>query len=59
MDLGFTRPIYTWYNKQDSPYGIQARLDRALANSDWLAENNNATLTHLPPNRLRPLPYIP
>ncbi|TXG53035.1 hypothetical protein EZV62_022204 [Acer yangbiense] len=35
IDLGFTRPKYTWNNKRDGSNNIQERLDKFLANDLW------------------------
>jgi hypothetical protein len=34
--LGFSGPIYTWSNKQDSDSNVRVRLDRAVANGDFM-----------------------
>lgn len=36
IDLGFSGRKYTWINKQQDLASIQRRLDRALADSEWL-----------------------
>lgn len=41
--------FYTWSNKQsDNP--IYSRIDRILANIEWLQDHGHATLTILPPH---------
>ena len=37
MDLGFSRPRFTWSNKRDIGGLIQYRLDRCWANPEWKA----------------------
>ncbi|XP_071681709.1 uncharacterized protein [Lolium perenne] len=36
VDLGFSGPIYTWSNKQDSDRNVQVLLDRAIGNGDFM-----------------------
>lgn len=36
FDLGFSGPKYTWCNKREGPDFMHERLDRALANSEWI-----------------------
>jgi hypothetical protein len=36
MDMGFIGPKYTWTNRQDGERNIKVRLDRAVANGDFL-----------------------
>ncbi|KAF7826983.1 uncharacterized protein G2W53_018147 [Senna tora] len=43
IDLGFLGPEFTWHRG-----GVAARLDRALANSEWRVKFPEASVTHLP-----------
>jgi hypothetical protein len=36
MDLGFEGPKYTWSNRQGCDTNVKVRLDRAVANNDFL-----------------------
>ena len=47
LDLGFSRPKYTWTNKRDLGGLIQCRLDRVWANPDWKTSFPEANVTHL------------
>lgn len=46
-DLGFKGSKFTWTNR-NSRNLILERLDRCLANNDWLHIFSDATVTHLP-----------
>ena len=35
IDLGFTRPSFTWSNKREGLANIKERLDRCLCNQEW------------------------
>ena len=37
VDLGFTRPEFTWHSRRHG-HLIWERLDRGMANYDWLAK---------------------
>jgi exonuclease III len=37
QDLGYKGEIFTWNNKQEGNHLIKSRLDRFLANSDWIS----------------------
>ena len=45
-DLGFKGPQYTWHNKQVEESTIMARLDRALANTEWRLLFEHAIVIH-------------
>ena len=47
MDLGFSRPKFTWSNKREVGDLIQCRLDRCWANPDWKEFFSKASVTHL------------
>jgi exonuclease III len=47
QDLGYTGSPYTWTNRQDIDHLIQARLDRFLANSEWINRFPNFINNHL------------
>lgn len=36
IDMGYTGPKYTWSNRQDDGRNVKVRLDRAVANGDFL-----------------------
>jgi hypothetical protein len=36
-DMGFSGPMFTWTNKQENESNIRVRLDRAVANGEFLA----------------------
>ncbi|WVZ83726.1 hypothetical protein U9M48_030846 [Paspalum notatum var. saurae] len=48
FDLGFHGPAYTWTNKRFSTHPTFQRLDRCLANSDWIVSFPNTAVYHLP-----------
>jgi hypothetical protein len=47
MDLGYTGSIFTWSNKHQGSQLIKSRLDRFLANSDWITKFPNYVNNHL------------
>ena len=47
MDLGISRPKYTWTNKRELGGLIQCRLDRVWANPEWKSSFPEANVTHL------------
>ncbi|XP_026395088.1 uncharacterized protein LOC113289878 isoform X2 [Papaver somniferum] len=47
IDLGFNGPKYTWNNKRVGAANIKERLDRAVANSNWINRFSKAQVTHL------------
>lgn len=73
IDLGFTRPKFTWTNKRVLPKLIQGRLDRVWANLKWKSCFLEALVKHLahinhdhcplllsldnPPNRFSKRPF--
>ncbi|KAF8408521.1 hypothetical protein HHK36_007677 [Tetracentron sinense] len=46
--FGSPGPSFTWSNKQLHPNTILERLDRAMANDDWIQHFPMATVRHLP-----------
>ncbi|XP_026458433.1 uncharacterized protein LOC113358938 [Papaver somniferum] len=46
-DLGFTGCPFTWSNKRKGHALTEQRLDRGLANDDWIAIFPNTTITNL------------
>lgn len=47
IDLGFSRPRFTWTNKRELSALIQERIDRFFVNSGWCAIFPEARVTHL------------
>ncbi|WJX56063.1 hypothetical protein P8452_41758 [Trifolium repens] len=47
QDLGYNGDIFTWNNRQEEPHFIKARLDRFLANSDWISLFPHYSNSHL------------
>lgn len=47
IDLGFIGGRYTWDNCQSGQALIRERLNRALANRDWLSLNPKTIVEHL------------
>ena len=48
VDMGFSRPRYTWTNKRDVGNLILERIDRFFMKPDWCVLYPNAKVTHLP-----------
>nr|CAD1817237.1 unnamed protein product [Ananas comosus var. bracteatus] len=48
VDIQFNGPGYTWTNNRQGNSKILQRLDRALANSQWIMKFPFARLVHLP-----------
>ncbi|KAL0004281.1 hypothetical protein SO802_011842 [Lithocarpus litseifolius] len=46
-DLGYRGADFTWCNMQDEENRIQLRLDRALANTDWIEKFEGMRVYHL------------
>ena len=46
MDLGFTSPEFTWQSRRHG-HLVWERLDRGVANYDWLAKFPMAMIQHL------------
>jgi hypothetical protein len=47
VDLGFVRNKYTWSNHRTGRDNIRERLDRGLANQNWVHLFPNALVNHL------------
>lgn len=47
-DLGYSGPKFTWWNKRPNGNMIFERLDRFLANSQWLQSFPESIVYHLP-----------
>lgn len=47
IDLGFSRPRYTWTNKRELTALIQERIDRFFVNPDWRSIYPEARVSHL------------
>ncbi|GKV24612.1 hypothetical protein SLEP1_g34198 [Rubroshorea leprosula] len=45
-EIGFRGNPYTWTNSRSGPANVQHRLDRALANSDWVRCYPHAQILH-------------
>ncbi|KAL3617220.1 hypothetical protein CASFOL_038967 [Castilleja foliolosa] len=48
IDLGFAGNPFTWSNQRTGSANIQQRLDRAVANCNWISLFPKAIITHLP-----------
>ena len=48
IDLGYSRPSFTWTNFQECPNLSQARLDIVYANVNWLSSYPYSLVMHLP-----------
>lgn len=48
VDLGFHGNQFTWTNKRAGSDNIQERLDRGVANVDWITLFPHASILHLP-----------
>jgi hypothetical protein len=47
QDLGLSGTAYTWDNRQDGDANVKARLDRAFANSSFLARFEHTRVRHV------------
>jgi hypothetical protein len=47
IDLGWTGVAYTWDNRQSGQVNVKARLDRALANADFLQRFEHVRVRHI------------
>ena len=48
LDLGFSRPKFTWSNLRQISDLVLERIDRCFANSEWRVLFPEASVTHLP-----------
>ncbi|KAF9612249.1 hypothetical protein IFM89_038671 [Coptis chinensis] len=48
IDIGFSGNPFTWWNKQAGLGSVKKRLDRSLANAEWMLIYPEANLTHTP-----------
>lgn len=48
LDLGYSGPKFTWVNKRDNGSLVMERLDRFLANAEWLSIFPESVVSHLP-----------
>ncbi|KAJ4851447.1 hypothetical protein Tsubulata_031896 [Turnera subulata] len=48
LDLGFSRPPFTWVRMVGSSVSMQTRLDRAVATAEWRELFPDASVLHLP-----------
>ncbi|WVZ80053.1 hypothetical protein U9M48_027564 [Paspalum notatum var. saurae] len=48
FDLGYHGPAFTWSNKRFASMPTYERLDRCLANTDWINAFPNTSVHHLP-----------
>jgi len=48
FDLGFTGPRFTWCNNRSEEARVWSRIDRCLANGDWISLFPDALVKHLP-----------
>lgn len=46
VDPGFTGPEFTWHGRRHS-HQVWERLDRGVANYDWIARFPTTTIFHL------------
>ena len=47
LDLGYVGTDFTWCNMQEAENRIQFRIDRALANTEWIGKFEGARVYHL------------
>jgi hypothetical protein len=47
MDLGFVGPKFTWTNRQDADHHVKVRLDRAVANGDFMQMFDGCSVENL------------
>jgi hypothetical protein len=48
IDLGYFGNPFTWSDKRHGKGNICERLDRCIANKEWISVFSNAAVTHLP-----------
>ncbi|KAF7807601.1 uncharacterized protein G2W53_039762 [Senna tora] len=58
VDLGFSGQKFTWFNKRADGAMVFERLDRFLANSDWIQCFPDTLNCHLPRIKLDHLPLL-
>ncbi|XP_075665849.1 uncharacterized protein LOC142635595 [Castanea sativa] len=47
VDLAFTRPRFTWTNRQNINALVQERIDRYFVNPSWCTADSDVRVTHL------------
>ncbi len=47
VDLGFSGPSFTWWNRRTGDARVLERLDRSLATMEWLLQYPNCRVHHL------------
>ncbi|XP_059446389.1 uncharacterized protein LOC132177930 [Corylus avellana] len=58
VDLGFFGNKFTWSNHRSGKANIQERLDRGLANQQWVHLFPNAVINHLPASQSDHCPIL-
>jgi hypothetical protein len=48
VDLGFVGNRFTWSNRREGSFNIRERLDRGLANQNWVHLFPNSLVNHIP-----------
>ncbi|KAK1618555.1 hypothetical protein QYE76_024072 [Lolium multiflorum] len=47
MDMGYTGPKFTWSNRQEDTRNVRVRLDRAVANGDFLGMFDDCSVENI------------
>ena len=47
MDMGYIGPKFSWSNRQNAEMNTRVRLDRAVANGDFLQKFDNCTVENI------------
>ena len=47
IDIGFSRPCFTWTNRREIQALIQERIDRVFVNPNWCLLYSEARVVHL------------
>jgi hypothetical protein len=58
MDMGFVGNKFTWSNHRSGLANVWERLDRGLANQEWVKLFPNSLINHLPTTKSNHCPIL-